>query len=131
LHEHRFPVKVYYEDTDAQGIVYHANYLRFMERGRTEYLEAHGGSLAELDRSGRHLAVHEMHVKFIRPARLGDRLEVVSRATPATPFRVTFVQRIERPGDDRPYCEAEIEVVCLDDEGHPARIPEEVSAHLE
>jgi len=73
------PVRVYYEDTDAQGVVYYANYFRFMERSRTEWLEALGIDHAKLmNESNRILVVSEAHAKFLVPARLGDRLLVTA-----------------------------------------------------
>src|SRR5919202_1777390 len=77
--EHRFALTVYFEDTDAYGIVYYANYLRFMERARSDMIRAAGvDQFAELGRSGSAYAVVEVGIKYKRPARLGDDLLVVS-----------------------------------------------------
>ena len=73
------PVRVYYEDTDAQGVVYYANYFRFMERARTEWLEAMGvDHVTLMNEENRILVVTEAHAKFLIPARLGDRLIVTA-----------------------------------------------------
>ena len=73
-------VRVYYEDTDAQGVVYYANYFRFMERARTEWLEAMGvDHVTMMNEDNRILVVTEAHAKFLIPARLGDRLIVTAR----------------------------------------------------
>jgi acyl-CoA thioester hydrolase len=73
------PVRVYYEDTDAQGVVYYANYFRFMERARTEWLEAMGvDHITMMNEDNRILVVSEAHAKFLIPARLGDRLVVTA-----------------------------------------------------
>ena len=73
------PVRVYYEDTDAQGVVYYANYFRFMERARTEWLEAMGvDHVTMMNIDNRILVVSEAHAKFLIPARLGDRLIVTA-----------------------------------------------------
>jgi acyl-CoA thioester hydrolase len=75
----QFPVRVYYEDTDAQGVVYYANYFRFMERARTEWLEAMGvDHISMMNEDNRILVVSEAHAKFLIPARLGDSLIVTA-----------------------------------------------------
>jgi acyl-CoA thioester hydrolase len=75
----KLPVRVYYEDTDAQGVVYYANYFRFMERARTEWLEAMGvDHITLMNEENRILVVSEAHAKFLRPAKLGDRLIVTA-----------------------------------------------------
>jgi tol-pal system-associated acyl-CoA thioesterase len=118
---HRLPIKVYLEDTDAQGIVYHASYVRFCERGRTEYCEALGTTAPESPR----LVVHELRVKYRKPARLGDRLEVTTSARLASPYRLTFHQRVARSGEDGHLVEATVEVACTDAAGRLIRMPED------
>lgn len=104
--------KVYYEDTDCLGIVYHANYLRFMERGRTEFLAAAGRSVQEWNRQGYLIVVHSVHITYRRPATLGDVLDVVSTFSLGSRFRGTFHQRVERDGEL--VADAAVDVVCLD-----------------
>ncbi|MBT8224539.1 MAG: YbgC/FadM family acyl-CoA thioesterase [Dactylosporangium sp.] len=104
--------KVYYEDTDCLGIVYYANYLKFLERGRSEFLAAHGTTAADWNREGYLLVVHSMHITYRRAASLGEMLEVVSSFTLKSRFRGTFHQRIERAGER--IVEAGVDVVCLD-----------------
>ena len=123
---HRLPIKVYLEDTDAQGIVYHGSYVRFLERGRTELMEALWGDGGEPPR----LVVHELRLKYRKPARLGDRLEVVSTARLATPFRVTFSQRVERSGEPGHLCAGTVDVACTDPTGRLVRIPDALVALL-
>src|SRR4030095_16789172 len=78
----RFPVRVYYEDTDAAGVVYYANYLKFMERARTEWLSALGFDLAAIEREhGIVFVVHRVEVDFRAPAQLSDRLDVTMTLT--------------------------------------------------
>ena len=113
--DHRLPVKVYYEDTDALGMVYHANYLKYMERGRTEYVARFGKSIHELNRAGYNIVVYAMNIKFKRAAGLGDELEVVSRFSLASPYRGVFRQRVERGGEL--LVEADVELACLDERG--------------
>ena len=75
-----FAVRVYYEDTDAQGVVYYANYFRFMERARTEWLESLGiDHIRLMEQEQRILVITEVQTKFLRPARLGDRLIVTAQ----------------------------------------------------
>ena len=126
LAPHRLPIKVYLEDTDAQGIVYHGSYVRFLERGRTEALEALWRDGGEPPR----LVVHDLRLKYRKPARLGDRLEVVTTARLATPYRVTFSQRVERPGEPGHLCEATVDVACTDATGRLVRMPDALVALL-
>jgi acyl-CoA thioester hydrolase len=127
---HRLPITIYFEDADVQGVVHHPNYLKFFERGRSEFLEAHGRSTRHLEEGGCHLTVYEVAVKYRGAARIGDRLEVVSRARLASEYRVTFTQAVERAGEPRPLCEATIQLVCLDDAGRLVRIPPAIVALL-
>ena len=124
--EHRLPCKVYYEDTDCQGVVYHANYLKYFERARTEFLGAHDIKVAELAESrDTHFVVYRVDVTFKAPARLGDELQVISRARMTSPYRVTFEQRVECPARQaRPLVVAEVELVCVDKNQAIKQIPE-------
>jgi acyl-CoA thioester hydrolase len=124
MQEHTLGIKVYLEDTDAEGIVYHANYLKYFERARSEILEARGVPLAEMNTRRRLFVVHEMHIKFQRPARLGDELEVRSSYQRASDYRVTFHQSAHRPGESSPLVSAEVQVVCVDPEGNLKDLPE-------
>jgi tol-pal system-associated acyl-CoA thioesterase len=110
--DHRVSFKVYYEDTDCLGIVYYANYLKFMERGRTEYLAARGKSVEEWNREGYLLVVRSVNVTYRRAATLGDTLDVVSSFTLSSRYRGLFTQRIERAGEL--VVDGEVELVCLD-----------------
>lgn len=107
-------VKVYYEDTDALGVVYYANYLRYLERGRSEWIALSGKPVEEWNREGVLFAVYQLKMKFLRPARLGDLCEVVTHHAGGSDFRKKLRQRIERRGEL--ITEAEVEIVCLDRE---------------
>ncbi|NMB75865.1 MAG: YbgC/FadM family acyl-CoA thioesterase [Myxococcales bacterium] len=122
----RFECKVYLEDTDAQGIVYHANYLRFLERARTEYLESLGLRQRERMSDEVLFVVHEVHAKFLKPARAGERLEVATRAERASDYRLRFVQDIRRAGEPASLVTAEVFVVCVGREGELVEIPASV-----
>ncbi|MCW6508234.1 tol-pal system-associated acyl-CoA thioesterase [Lichenifustis flavocetrariae] len=96
---HRLPVRIYYEDTDFSGVVYHANYLRFMERGRTEFLRTLGVDQAQLtDESGQPLAfvVRQMTVDFLRPARMDDQVIVETLLGAQAGASLVLDQRILR-----------------------------------
>ncbi len=95
------PVRVYYEDTDAQGVVYYANYFRFMERARTEWLRALGVDMVRLqDVERRIFVVAEVNAKFHAPARLGDDLVVTARLAGLTRASFDIEQRIHRNNID-------------------------------
>jgi acyl-CoA thioester hydrolase len=107
------PVRVYYEDTDAGGVVYYANYLRFMERARTEWLRALGYEQDELsDGDGIVFAVRRVEVDFLKPARFNDALTVSADVIQAGKASMTFMQEIRR-GDER-LCSAEVRLACID-----------------
>jgi len=119
---HVFAVRVYYEDTDAAGIVYHASYLRFAERARTEMLRAAGLPPSELlEREGRMFIVRRCAVDFVRPARLDDALEVHTSVTEARGARVAAEQIVRRGADE--IARLRLEIACVDREGRPARLP--------
>jgi acyl-CoA thioester hydrolase len=99
---HHMQVRVYYEDTDFSGIVYHANYLRFMERGRTNYLRLLGaeqGALfaeAETEAPGFAFVVRAMQLEFLKPARMDDLLEIVTRPVEVRGASITMHQEVRR-----------------------------------
>ena len=122
--EHRVSYKVYYEDTDCIGVVYHANNLRFMERGRTEFVGASGKSIAEWNEQGVMVVVYAMNIKFKKPAVLADTVEVVSTFRVDSDYRGTFQQRVERAGEL--LVSADVEVVCLDQQQQLCELPEDL-----
>lgn len=122
--EHRFALTVYFEDTDAYGIVYYANYLKFMERARSDMIRAVGvDQAAELRASGSAYAVVEVDIKYRRPARLGDDLQVVSSVEQVRASSVDIHQRVMR-GDEL-LTDARVTAAFLDGEGRPRRQPSE------
>lgn len=126
---HVFPVRVYYEDTDAGGVVYHANYLRFAERGRTEMLRGVGIDQLELmQREGLAFIVRRCAVDFLKPARLDDALEVHTRVLSAKGARVEAEQVVKRQGDD--IARLSLEIACVDRQGRPQRLPQRLSAAI-
>lgn len=120
--EHHFALTIYFEDTDAYGIVYYANYLKFMERARSDMLRACGiDQKDELDRSGSAYAVVEANVRYRRPARLGDDLLVVSTIDELRASSVRIQQRVMR-GDEL-LNDGLITAAFLDCGGRPRRHP--------
>ena len=117
------PVRVYYQDTDAGGVVFHAQYLAFMERSRTEFLNARGFDLAGFAEQSRILfMVHEITVRYHRPARLNDQLAVTARVASLGPASVDFEQRVER-GDEL-LVEARVRLALVHrDTQRPTRMP--------
>jgi acyl-CoA thioester hydrolase len=121
-HEHRFALSVYFEDTDAYGIVYYANYLKFMERARSDMIRAVGvDQAAELRASGSAYAVVEVDIRYKKPGRLGDDLLVVSTVEQVRASSVLIHQRVMR-GDEQ-LTDARVTAAFLDGEGRPKRQP--------
>lgn len=124
---HTLPVRVYYEDTDAAGIVYHTSYLRFAERGRTEMLRDAGFAHAEIFKeTGTAFAVTSLDIKFRRPAKLDDLLIVKTRIREMRGATMTMEQDIYR--DDRLLTQIIVHLACIDRQGKAARLPEQVRA---
>lgn len=117
---HVLPIRVYYEDTDLTGIVYHANYLRFMERGRTEMLRQVGMVHSDAIAAGDGFwAVHAMNLVWHRPARIDDRLVVVTTVTRVRAAATELAQTVMR-GDEL-LCSATITAAFLAMNGRPQR----------
>lgn len=126
---HIFPIRVYYEDTDLAGIVYYANYLRFIERGRTEWVRSLGVDQARLRaEQGIVFAVRRIEADYLRPAKFDDELAVLTRLVAATGARIQLEQEVTRAGLH--LFAAQVTLVCLTDAGHPARIPPDVRQRL-
>lgn len=128
-----FPVRVYWEDTDAGGIVYYANYLKFMERARSEWLRALGIEQAALARDERRqFAVVEAHIRYHRPARFNDLLQVSVQVTEQGGASVTMTQEIRRgTRDGELLVSATIRAACLDSEGlRPRPLPAAMLAQI-
>lgn len=128
--EHRYALRVFYEDTDAGGIVYHARYLNFAERARTEALRLAGIQQTEMRaRYGVVFALRSCSVDFRRPARLDDLVEVRSRFTNLKGAKLSALQSIWRGEEE--LTRIDVEVASIRDDGRPTRIPGAVRAALE
>lgn len=123
-------VRIYWEDTDAGGVVFYANYLKFFERARTEWLRAAGVGQQDLrDRTGAIFVVSETHLRYLHPARLDDELRVTVERTEIGRATLNVHQRIWR--GDTLLCEGEIGIACVDHNTfRPRRIPSEVLQQL-
>ena len=131
MSDQRFAIRVYYEDTDFSGFVYHANYLKFFERGRTEALRAAGVSHTDLLawEPPAALVVRHMEIEFLRPAKIDDVLIVSSRFQSMRGARMFIDQSMERAGEV--ISKARLEIVLINLDGRPRRIPAELAATLE
>lgn len=125
-------LRVYWEDTDAGGVVYHAGYLRFMERARSEWLRAHGVDQIKLrEATGLGFVVRDMHIDFFAPARLDDELDVSVAVQVVRRASLTFVQSVRRYGDHAELVRASVRVACVDiDAMRPAPIPDDLMARI-
>lgn len=117
-----WPVRVYYEDTDAGGVVYYANYLKYLERARTEWLRDKGIEQPEL--FGRYsvlLVVRKVAVHYLKPAKFNDELSVTARIVAAGRARAEFHQTIER---EHVLVDARVEIACVNAEFKPTPFPD-------
>lgn len=120
---HVLPVRVYYEDTDFSGLVYHASYLRFMERGRSDMIRllgVHHSALAAGEGARLVFVVRRMEIDFLRPARIDDVLEVVTEPSEQTAAAFTLAQTVMR-GHER-LVRARVQIVLVDETGRPQRL---------
>ncbi|MBE0427309.1 MAG: tol-pal system-associated acyl-CoA thioesterase [Nitrospirae bacterium] len=116
-------IKIYYEDTDAGGVVYYANYLKYMERARTEFLLDNGIDVAKYHENGFFFMVIHVNVDFKRPARLGDSIEVTTEIIEMTNVTITLRHHISK--ENTLSVEAYVKVACINKDGKPQRLPEE------
>jgi acyl-CoA thioester hydrolase len=115
-------VRIYIEDTDSMGIVYHANYLFFLDRARTEFLRKTGISLTMMVKHDTHFAVHDVMIKYLAPAYLDDLLTIQTNCEIASAATVVFKQTIFNE-QNKLLCEAKIKLVCVNQLLKPKRWP--------
>ena len=129
---HRLKQRVYYEDTDFSGVVYHARYLHFLERGRTDYLRLLGveqGSLVlEEDREGLVFVVHRMEIDFKSPARMDDILTIQTSTEKAGGAKMILNQEIRR--GEQLLIAARVIIAVINSAGRPRRLPEALAARF-
>lgn len=115
--------RVYYEDTDAGGVVYHARYLGFFERGRTEFFRTRGLSVQQLHEEGRLFPVVRMEIDFRYPARLDDLVRVETELFESGKTSFQMRQRLLRATDEKLLAEGLVTLVCVDTKMKPKRLP--------
>ncbi|WP_375271022.1 YbgC/FadM family acyl-CoA thioesterase [Sphingomonas sp.] len=121
---HLFPLRVYFEDTDLSGVVYHANYLRYMERARSDMLRVAGiDQRAHFEGGGGAYAIHDLHIRYASPARLDDALVVQSTVEAVTPARVVIHQSVRR--DALLLARGVVTAALVGPDGRPRRQPAE------
>ncbi|AUQ69479.1 tol-pal system-associated acyl-CoA thioesterase [Phaeobacter inhibens] len=126
---HRFPVRVYYEDTDMGGIVYHANYLRFIERARSDWVRNLGNDQNAMREAGLIWVVRRIEADYLAPAKFDEELLIETEVQKVTPARLTMSQQVFR-GETELF-RATVTVVCVNAEsGAPIRLPAEIRALL-
>lgn len=128
-HINECPIRVYIEDTDAGGIVFYANYLRFMERGRTEWLRDIHLQQSELLEQGVQLVVSRLECRYLRSALLDDQLVVETSVKACQRTRIIFAQRVLK--NDECLCEGLIHVACINaGTQRPMRLPDDLRMHM-
>ncbi len=126
---HDITLRVYYEDTDLAGIVYYANYLKFIERGRSEWLRTLGVDQLAMQRTTGHVfAVRRVEADYLRPARFDDLLTVTTDLALGSAARVVVDQKVLR-GDETLFT-ARVTIACLDGKGRPVRLPADLAGAL-
>lgn len=129
--EHQLMVRIYYEDTDFSGLVYHANYLKYFERGRSEYMRllgVHHHQLANLE-TPLAFAVADIHIAYKVPARIDELICIRSRLIQARGASFTIEQRVTR--EDQLLAEGQVQVVCIDMAGRPKRMPKHLMGMIQ
>lgn len=125
---HALTLRVYYEDTDLGGVVYYANYLKFIERGRSEALRALAVDQVALKEAGLVFVVRRLLADYLSPARFDDLLEVTTVIESVGGATVAMAQEIRRDG--AALFRATVQVACMDLSGRPRRLPQQVRARL-
>jgi acyl-CoA thioester hydrolase len=125
---HQLSVRVYYEDTDLAGIVYYANYLKFIERGRSEWLRVLGIDQAALKEGGHVFAVRRVEADYLRPARFDDLLSVETALSQMTAARIVMDQTVRRSADV--LFTARVTLACLNALSRPVRLPKGLAEAL-
>ena len=119
--DHQSFYRIYVEDTDLMGIMYHANYLRFLERARTEMLRSGGISLTMMASYDTYFAIHDLRIKYLYPARLDDMLSITSHCEREKACGLLFKQAMHNQAQIK-LCEATIQVVCVNEQLKPKRL---------
>ncbi|MEE9342102.1 MAG: tol-pal system-associated acyl-CoA thioesterase [Gammaproteobacteria bacterium] len=132
LAQFAWPVRVYYEDTDSGGVVYYANYLKFMERARTELLRQCGIEQERLKREGKCVfTVHSLDIQYLQPAHLDDFLNVSATIEKPGKTSLHFSQQVSCQETGRVFCQGRVRIACLHAETfRPERLPETLLSEI-
>ncbi len=125
---HTFQIRVYYEDTDLAGLVYYANYLKYIERARSEWVRELGVDQLAMKAEGRVFAVRRVEADYLSPARYDDLLEVETAVAQLTGARLVLRQNVRRGAEL--LFESTVTLVCLGPAGRPERFPADIRARL-
>lgn len=127
--EFSLPIRIYIEDTDVGGIVYYVNYLKFMERARTEFMRQQGFAKAAMGDDGLIMVVHSANIQYRSPARLDDEVRVTASILRCARSYIVFSQQVFR--GDKLLCEAEVKVACVQqDSMKPTALPQQIKDAL-
>jgi acyl-CoA thioester hydrolase len=120
-----FPIRIYYEDTDVLGMVYHANYIKYMERARSEWLRELGFTYEVAQQAGVSFVVHSLQVKYLQPAHFEDLLAIVSRPREINKASIVFDQVVRAAANPEiVYCIGQVTIVCVNTSQRPCAMPE-------
>ncbi|MCX7956928.1 MAG: YbgC/FadM family acyl-CoA thioesterase [Endomicrobia bacterium] len=128
--EHSIKIKIYYEDTDAGGVVYYANYLKYFERARTEFLESRGIRIADLAKSGIKFVVVTVEISYLSPAKLGEIIEVVTKLSDISKASLTFEYDIFSFENKRKLVRGKTKIVCVNSLLKVQKLPVEILQRL-
>lgn len=124
------PIRIYYEDTDCGGVVYYANYLKYFERGRTEFLRERGISIPDCQKNGIFFLVTRAELEYLSPGRYNDLLLLDTQLTDFGNVKMTFNHSIMREGSEKALVRGVVTLASVNCEGRPTRIPEDIKNKL-
>ena len=123
---HSLKIRIYYEDTDCGGVVYYANYLKYCERARTEFLESQGIRMKQLIEEGIFFVVAEASLKYLSPGRYGDILAIDTIVERAGPASITFHHEIKRDATGEKLVDATVRLGCVNPQMKPLRLRKDI-----
>jgi len=124
---HTLKIRIYYEDTDCGGVVYYANYLKYCERARTEFLESQGIRMKQLIEEGIFFVVAEASLKYLSPGRYGDILAIDTIVERAGPASITFRHEIKRDATGEKLVDATVRLGCVNPQMKPLRLRQDIT----
>ena len=128
--KHTIKIKIYYEDTDCGGVIYYANYLRYLERARTEYMESCGLSLKKIKDKGIQFVVRHVDIEYLLPGYYSDTIIVETTVEKAEKLRIVFVNNIINESTMKIMAISKTTLICINNNFKPVRIPLEISEKI-